>query len=72
MSLLTNSFEIRHVDTSDGNKKFAVISGFLDISNPEEVKNFIKSIKEQHSLVMSILNKPEQIINPEVELIKDL
>jgi hypothetical protein len=72
MSLLTNSFEIRHVDTSDRNKKFAVVSGFLDISNPEEVKNFIKSIKEQHSLVMGILNKPEQIINPEVELIKDL
>jgi hypothetical protein len=59
MPLETNSFEIRFPDMSDRNKHFAVISGFLDMANPAEVKNFIKSIKDQHEVVMERIKKTD-------------
>jgi sensor histidine kinase regulating citrate/malate metabolism len=67
MSLETNSFEIRFPDTSDRNKHFAVISGFLDMASPAEVKNFIKSIKDQHEVVMERVKKVDPEIKTETE-----
>jgi hypothetical protein len=67
MSLETNSFIITHIDISNQNRKLVIISGVLDISNPAEVKNFIKSIKDQHEVVMERVKKVDPEIKTETE-----
>jgi hypothetical protein len=67
MSLETNSFVITHIDISNQNRKLVIISGVLDISNPNEVKNFIKSIKDQHEVVMERVKKVDPEIKTETE-----